>query len=281
MLFGFIPSGSFYVKAAEGNIDITNMNPRTFDLNLNSKEDIVNAVLQYCINIGQSPYAINDVYASWDISGAIVAFFAAPGKTTTADMDKLVIYETITNSTQLYIEGVGFFNSNGDPILFTQSALTMAATDSGTKGTYGEIYNLSTTGGSGSGAVSYSIISTNSIFSINNGVYGVITGNQLEVYSPGTFILQATKASDGTYDTAYSSTYTLTAPSSSTTIYGDVNGDGVVDTADITLLRRYVAGWPITINLAAADVNGDGVVDTADITLLRRYVAGWDITLGP
>jgi len=64
------------------------------------------------------------------------------------------------------------------------------------------------------------------------------------------------------------------------TIYGDVNGDGEVNTADITLLRRYVAGWDITINLAAADVNGDGEVNTADITLLRRCVAGWDITLG-
>jgi Cohesin domain. len=64
-------------------------------------------------------------------------------------------------------------------------------------------------------------------------------------------------------------------------MYGDVNGDGKVDTKDITLLRQYVADWDVTIDLDAADVNGDGKVDTKDITLLRQYVADWDVTLGP
>jgi hypothetical protein len=65
--------------------------------------------------------------------------------------------------------------------------------------------------------------------------------------------------------------------------YGDVNGDGEIDALDITLLRRFVAGWNVgEINLAAADTNGDGRVDEADITVLRRYVAGWpNMRLGP
>lgn len=61
---------------------------------------------------------------------------------------------------------------------------------------------------------------------------------------------------------------------------GDLNDDGVVDMRDITLLRRYVAGWDVTVNVGNADVNADGVVDMRDVTILRRYVAGWDVTLG-
>ena len=48
---------------------------------------------------------------------------------------------------------------------------------------------------------------------------------------------------------------------------------------DAILLRRYVAGWDVTIDLLAADVNRDGQVKLNDAILLRRYVAGWDVTL--
>lgn len=61
---------------------------------------------------------------------------------------------------------------------------------------------------------------------------------------------------------------------------GDLNDDGIVDMRDVTLLRRYVAGWDIDVNVENGDVNADGIVDMKDITLLRRYVAGWDVTLG-
>ena len=64
-------------------------------------------------------------------------------------------------------------------------------------------------------------------------------------------------------------------------LYGDVNGDGEIDSADVTRLRRYIAGWDVEIDLDAADVNDDGEVDSADVTRLRRFIAGWDVTLGP
>ena len=54
---------------------------------------------------------------------------------------------------------------------------------------------------------------------------------------------------------------------------GDTNGDGTVDAKDVTILRRYLAGWNPDIHLDAADLNGDGVVDAKDVTVFRRQLA--------
>lgn len=58
-------------------------------------------------------------------------------------------------------------------------------------------------------------------------------------------------------------------------LLGDTSGDGVVDTKDVTIMRRYiVGGYGVSIDIEAADVNNDGTVDTKDVTLLRRYIVG-------
>ena len=55
---------------------------------------------------------------------------------------------------------------------------------------------------------------------------------------------------------------------------GDANGDGFVDTGDITKVKRIYFGLdPIT---PRADVNGDGLVDTGDITNIKRIYFGLD-----
>jgi len=46
------------------------------------------------------------------------------------------------------------------------------------------------------------------------------------------------------------------------------------------LLRLYLAGFPVNINLAAADVNRDGRVTGIDVLLIRLYLAGFPVTLG-
>jgi hypothetical protein len=63
-------------------------------------------------------------------------------------------------------------------------------------------------------------------------------------------------------------------------IPGDLNGDGVVDVADVALMQRYVLGL-ITLSsdqLLSADLapvgNPDGVVDMADLQLLVRMALG-------
>ncbi len=65
--------------------------------------------------------------------------------------------------------------------------------------------------------------------------------------------------------------------------YGDVNGDNKIDSKDVTLLRRHIAGgWNVVIDEGKADVNMDGKVDSKDVTLLRRYIAGgWGVEMPP
>jgi len=72
-------------------------------------------------------------------------------------------------------------------------------------------------------------------------------------------------------------------------LYGDVDGDGKIDAADITLLRRYIAAndKPAFLlanprfNLENARVTGhSGDPNAADVARLRQYVAGFDVELG-
>ena len=53
-----------------------------------------------------------------------------------------------------------------------------------------------------------------------------------------------------------------------------MNGDGKVNTADVTLLSKYVKarGQGVTIVPGSGDVNGDGKVNTADVSLLAKFV---------
>ncbi|TYQ15618.1 UNVERIFIED_CONTAM: endoglucanase Cel9R [Acetivibrio alkalicellulosi] len=64
---------------------------------------------------------------------------------------------------------------------------------------------------------------------------------------------------------------------------GDINGDGLINSTDYILLRRYilevtpslpttdVSGNPYRGDLAA-DLNGDGLIDSIDVILMRRYI---------
>ena len=62
-------------------------------------------------------------------------------------------------------------------------------------------------------------------------------------------------------------------------LIGDTDGDGEVSDWDAIVLNRYLAGWNVTIELAAADVDGDGEVSDWDAIVLERYLAGWNVEL--
>ncbi|MBQ8797102.1 MAG: hypothetical protein IJZ56_02790 [Oscillospiraceae bacterium] len=65
-----------------------------------------------------------------------------------------------------------------------------------------------------------------------------------------------------------------------TVIYGDADGDGKVGTADASRILQYLAGWDVSIDIAAADADSDGKVGTADASRILQYLAGWDVALG-
>lgn len=79
-------------------------------------------------------------------------------------------------------------------------------------------------------------------------------------------------------------TYTLTVseePTPPAIVFGDSNGDGVVDSKDAVMIKRYMAGYTDQkINLAACDVNADGTVDSKDAVKILKKLAGYDVVLG-
>ncbi len=62
-------------------------------------------------------------------------------------------------------------------------------------------------------------------------------------------------------------------------IPGDVNDDGIVNSADIGLLLEYLADLPVEIVARNADVNGDSLVNGKDALRLIKYLAGQNILL--
>lgn len=57
---------------------------------------------------------------------------------------------------------------------------------------------------------------------------------------------------------------------------GDVNGDGVIDSADLVKVASHVKGFTTLTaeEQLRADMNGDEIIDTSDITLLAAYIKG-------
>ncbi len=53
---------------------------------------------------------------------------------------------------------------------------------------------------------------------------------------------------------------------------GDVNGDGEVNVADLSIVRSYILG--IDTSNSKADVNGDGEVNVADLSVVRSIILG-------
>ena len=77
-------------------------------------------------------------------------------------------------------------------------------------------------------------------------------------------------------------------------IYGDANGDGVIDGRDVTRLTKYLANYDYDTETSSieigkgADANGDGTIDGRDVTRLKKYLANYDydtesstVVLGP
>ena len=59
-------------------------------------------------------------------------------------------------------------------------------------------------------------------------------------------------------------------------LFGDANGDGGVDNADLSTVAKYVEGKDVYINVAAVDFDGDGIVSLADQLKLAWFLVHMD-----
>lgn len=69
-------------------------------------------------------------------------------------------------------------------------------------------------------------------------------------------------------------------------VYGDANGDRIVDMKDVVLLRKYITDFDYDTNASSvnvgigADANDDGIIDMKDVVLLRKYIVNFDYDTG-
>jgi len=92
-------------------------------------------------------------------------------------------------------------------------------------------------------------------------------------------IIDVTEGADGSvYFATGFGIYKLTVP-----LRGDCNGDGVVDSSDVTALGKVLASGPRPMTTAqnapvraswGCDANGDGMIDSRDLTTLAGMVRG-------
>ena len=82
-----------------------------------------------------------------------------------------------------------------------------------------------------------------------------------------------TKPTTATTTTKPTTATTATTATTPTELLGDVNGDGVVDVKDATLIQKYVSKMAVTMNTKVADVNKDGQINIKDTTIIQKYAA--------
>ena len=93
---------------------------------------------------------------------------------------------------------------------------------------------------------------------------------------PGESVIDLTYDAENTYDVDMENVPFETQAGTFTVrrMPGDVNADGLIDLKDAVMIRRYLAGWDVTVNLANADVDQKEGVNLKDVTCICRYLAG-------
>ncbi len=87
------------------------------------------------------------------------------------------------------------------------------------------------------------------------------------------------------FETDHFSTYMVTeteleSVEDVTVIFADANSDGTVNSKDVVMMKKHLAGIKVDINLAACDVNADGRFDSKDVVKTMKKLAGYDVVLG-
>ena len=101
------------------------------------------------------------------------------------------------------------------------------------------------------------------------------TGKVYRMERDGTFTDMGAELMDGylVFNTDHFSVYLITIKDNNS--IGDVDGDGVVNINDATLIQKYVAELVSLTpdQIKAADTNGDSDVNINDATMIQKYIA--------
>ncbi|QHN05001.1 hypothetical protein FTO74_17780 [Granulicella sp. WH15] len=157
--------------------------------------------------------------------------------------------------------------------LFPSKATATEARVSSTAGSYIVVAHFAkaVTGISGSltqqnGTQAQGVVGTptydSSRMSVSIPLTGVANGQQLNLHLAGIVAVDQTSVVQGTADIAFR------------VLEGDVNNDGVVDNNDLTLESSSVTNAAVLPGNAAFDINGDGMLNAADVALLSGQTPG-------
>ena len=121
---------------------------------------------------------------------------------------------------------------------------------------------------------------------VNGYIYGIdldldekeLMSDYLKVTGDGYAKVSSSVIGTGTTVTLYSSKDDSVVAVYTIVIFGDLNGDGLVTSSDITLLKRFINGIASegeapTVYMAA-DLNNDGTVSSTDLTYVKSVLNG-------
>lgn len=164
----------------------------------------------------------------------------------------------------------GFINNNlgvevpatwsGDSVFACEDLLV--TTSSVPDGTVGSAYSASLAATGGNGTRTWSLVSGSMPDGLGLSASGTMSGTPT---TAGFFTFTV-----GVTDGYLSDTKTVTMTVNPRT--GDANGDGLINSADITKVERIIVG--LDAATPGADVNGDGNINSADVTKIERRIAG-------
>jgi subtilase family serine protease len=171
-----------------------------------------------------------------------------------------------------YTTGFGSFDVAATALL-TRSSVTVTASPATIEQGQSVTFSATVSGNAPTGTVQFQVNGVNFGAPVTL-VNGVATLTTTLLTTIGTDAITAIYSGDA--NDAGSSTATAFTETVKTVHDGDINGDGVVDVADVALAKRIALGLvtPTANQLTHGDINGDGVIDTSDVEHIRRKALG-------
>lgn len=171
-----------------------------------------------------------------------------------------------------YTTGFGSFNVVATALL-TRSSVAVSASPATIVQGQSVTLTATVTGNSPTGTVQFQVNGVNfgSPVQLVNGV-ATLTTNALTIV--GSDAISAIYSGDA--NDAGSSTLSAFNETVKSVHDGDINGDGMVDVADVALAERIALGLdvPTSAEMTHGDINGDGVIDASDVEHIRRKAVG-------